>query len=264
MSWEKNHFKEICLWRFGSEENVRKMPKLAAIGLGGSASRIAKYLKQITRLGPSFLGTYEGEQIGILACGMGVAEIEATMRAISKSPIEYLIAIGWVGAIDSKICIGDLIVPTIALRGENTTDYYLPKGINVPADETINQKLEKNLIKERIRYFRGLIFTTPAQCKETHQFVRTLKDNDIIGVEMECSVLFTLAKLQGKKASALLVVSDNLSTAETHALDNNLEKKEKEAFDIAVRVALETLVEIGGNVSSTQTNATIANFIIQD
>jgi len=242
MSWEENYLKEVYGWRFGGAKNINKLPQKAIIGLGGSASKIASFLKNKINLGPSFIGTYKGEKIGVLACGMGAAEIETTMGAISKLPIKNLVAIGWVGAIDPKIKVGDLILPTIALRGENTTDYYLPRGINLPSDKALNCKLEQNLIKEKARYFKGGVFTTPAPFKETPKFIKTLQENKIIGVEMECSVLFTLSKLQGKRASALLVVSDNPSTSHTHALNDDLEKKEEKGFERAVKVILETML----------------------
>lgn len=243
MSWEKNYLNEVYGWRFGGKKNISKIPQRAIIGLGGSASKIASFLKNKIKLGPSFVGTYKGEKIAVLACGMGAAEIETTMGAISKLPIEYLIAIGWVGAIDPKIKIGDLILPTIALRGENTTDYYLPRGINISPNKTLNYKLEQNLIRKKIKYFKGRVFTTPAPFKETPQFINILQENKIIGVEMECSVLFTLSKLQRKRASALLVVSDNPSTFDTHALNNNLEKKEEKGFERAVNIVLESMIE---------------------
>jgi len=242
MSWEENYLKEVYGWRFGGEKNIGKIPQKAIIGLGGSAPKIASFLKNVIKLGQSFVGTYKGEKIAVLACGMGAAEIETTMGAISKLSIKHLVAIGWVGAIDPKIKVGDLILPTIALRGENTTDYYLPKGINIPADKIINDKLEKQLIKKKAKYFKGRVFTTPAPFRETTEFIKTLQNNNIIGVDMECSVLFTLAKLQGKRASALLVVSDNPATSDTHAISANLKKEEEKGFEKAVNGVLESML----------------------
>lgn len=69
-------------------------------------------------------------------------------------------------------------------------------------------------------------------------------DHNIIGIEMECSVVFTLAHLQKKLAGALLVVSDNPTTSDSHAVDENLEEKEEKGFKTAIKIALEVLVNL--------------------
>ena len=65
-----------------------------------------------------------------------------------------------------------------------------------------------------------------------------LADHGVLAIEMEASALYTIAAKHGKKALAILTISDHILTGE----ETTAEEREK-TFDDMMIIALETAVE---------------------
>jgi purine-nucleoside phosphorylase len=61
---------------------------------------------------------------------------------------------------------------------------------------------------------KGMVWTTDALLKETKEIVNDVINKGAIAVDMITSAFLTIANVYKKKATALLVVSDNLITGE--------------------------------------------------
>ncbi|RLE57599.1 MAG: nucleoside phosphorylase, partial [Thermoprotei archaeon] len=88
------------------------------------------------------------------------------------------------------------------------------------------------------RVFRGLVASSDAFHAE-EEYSRRWRKLNIIGVEMECATLFTLARLRGFRAAAVLMVIDNLEDGTAMKLDEIRDFEEK-----ALKTALKALTEI--------------------
>ena len=66
--------------------------------------------------------------------------------------------------------------------------------------------------EKEIVFQEGCIFTTDAVFRETKDLVQNYQKKEVLGVEMELSALFTIGNFRGVPISAILVVSDELST----------------------------------------------------
>ncbi|MFO7751047.1 MAG: purine-nucleoside phosphorylase, partial [Desulfobacteraceae bacterium] len=62
----------------------------------------------------------------------------------------------------------------------------------------------------------GRIWTTDGIYRETEKKINFFRQKGAIGVEMECSALFSAARYRKQKIAALLVVSDELSASSWH------------------------------------------------
>jgi uridine phosphorylase len=121
--------------------------------------------------------------------------------------------LGWCGSISEKIKIGDIIVVTSAIIDEGTSRHYKDNEtrISFPSASMLTT-LNNALTQNQADYHNGAIWSTDAIYRETCEKVKYFQRQDAIGVEMEISALFTVAKFRGVDLAAMAVVSDELSS----------------------------------------------------
>jgi uridine phosphorylase len=121
--------------------------------------------------------------------------------------------LGWCGSISEKIKIGDIIVATSAIIDEGTSRHYKDNEtrISFPSASMLTT-LNNALTQNQADYHNGAIWSTDAIYRETCEKVKYFQRQDAIGVEMEISALFTVAKFRGVDLAAMAVVSDELSS----------------------------------------------------
>ena len=127
--------------------------------------------------------------------------------------VRKILFLGWCGSISAKAKIGDIIVPTSAIIDEGTSGHYKEDGnrISFPS-ELMVAKLRARLDKKCFKYHHGPVWSTDAIYRETRAKVEYYQRRDVIGVEMEISALFTVAKFRNVDLGAMVVVSDELAS----------------------------------------------------
>jgi uridine phosphorylase len=127
--------------------------------------------------------------------------------------VTRIVFMGWCGAISKDVHIGDMIVPNGALVDEGTSLHYLRKSMDiVPPSDLILQKTRQTLESARMTYHEGLVWTTDAVFRETREAVLSFQEKGLLAVEMELSALLSVGMFHDVNVSALLVVSDELSS----------------------------------------------------
>jgi uridine phosphorylase len=245
-SWEDIILEEAISW-FCSREDLQKITKFVIIGLGINVKPILKYLSDIKEIGQQridrkfHIGYYKGIPISVIYQRGGAPQTEFIVRVLAESPARTLIGIGACGGLQERVEIGDIIIPTAAVRGEGTTGYYAPKEIPAIPDFHIVEAFANIARKEKARYHLGPVWTTSASIKETEQLIEECNRLGILGIDMETSALFLLSSLHGLKSAAILAVSDHPLRKQTHHEHPEFTKKWKEAWDKAVKIILEAI-----------------------
>lgn len=147
--------------------------------------------------------------ITIINFGMG-SPLAATMMdlltAISPKAVLFL---GKCGGLKKKNQLGDLILPIAAIRGEGTSNDYLPA--EVPALPAFAlQKAISTTIRDHSRdYWTGTCYTTNRRVWEHDKaFKKYLKTLRAMAVDMETATIFTTGFANKIPTGALLLVSD--------------------------------------------------------
>jgi purine-nucleoside phosphorylase len=120
--------------------------------------------------------------------------------------------LGCCGSLQENIRIGDMIIPEKAIRDEGTSFHYAEENFVPKAGRKIIGLVSKACKEEGIPYKKGKVWTTDAPYRETAEKVRKLQKENILGVDMELSALFTVAHLKRIELGGLLIVSDELSS----------------------------------------------------
>ena len=125
--------------------------------------------------------------------------------------VRKILFLGWCGSISAKAKIGDIIVPTSAIIDEGTSGHYKEDDnrISFPS-ELMVANLRAALDQKCFNYHHGPVWSTDAIYRETRAKVEKYQRQNVIGVEMEISALFTVAKFRKVDMGAMVVVSDEL------------------------------------------------------
>jgi purine-nucleoside phosphorylase len=121
--------------------------------------------------------------------------------------------VGWCGAIQADIEVGDLIWATAAHIDEGTSPSYGQpwQGRVAIAAPALGQRVKGVARREDLYLRRGAVWTTDAVFRETPAKVRGFQQAGVLAVEMEVSALYSAAAFHGCACLALLTVSDLLA-----------------------------------------------------
>ncbi len=156
-------------------------------------------------------GEYKGKRVTVGHGGMYAPDAALITELLCVGGVEYLIRLGSCGAMTKEIGIGDYVIAKGAIRGDGVTRYYVDDDFVPYADKTLTTKLAETCKKHT---HLGMIWTTDAILRETKEIVNDAIAKGAIAVDMVTSPFLTIAQLYGKRACALLVVTDNLITGE--------------------------------------------------
>jgi uridine phosphorylase len=142
---------------------------------------------------------------------MGAPYAVMILETLAAWGAKQVIFLGWCGAISATVSIGDILVPTLAWIDEGTSQAYSPNPIASPSD-VMTCGIKSALRSSALPFHEGAIWTTDAIFRETPDKVTHFQNKGALAVEMELSALFTVSAFLGVAFSAILVVSDDLSS----------------------------------------------------
>jgi AMP nucleosidase len=147
--------------------------------------------------------------ITIINFGMGSSVAATIMDLLSAINPKAVVFLGKCGGLKKKNKVGDLILPIAAIRGEGTSNDYLPA--EVPALPAFAlQKAISTTIRDFGRdYWTGTCYTTNRRVWEHDKdFKKYLKELRAMSIDMETATIFTTGFANKIPTGALLLVSD--------------------------------------------------------
>lgn len=169
-----------------------------------------------------YTGTYKGVKVSVMASGMGMPAIGIYSHELFNGyGVENIIRVGSAGAIQEHIHLYDLVIAQGACTDSNfAAQFHLP-GTFAPIASW-------ELLKEAVRaaeengavYHVGnvnssdVFYGDHALVPEGLDSLYGLKKMGVMALEMEAAGLYMNAARAGKKALALLTISDNPFTGE--------------------------------------------------
>jgi AMP nucleosidase len=154
------------------------------------------------------------ENITILSFGMGSAMAATTMDLLSAVAPKAVLFLGKCGGL-KKTKIGDFVLPIAAIRGEGTSNEYMPPEVPSLPSFRLQRAVSEAIIKHGRDYFTGTVFTTNRRVWEHDESVKDyLRKIRAVAIDMETATIFLVGFANGISKGALLLVSDNPMTPE--------------------------------------------------
>ncbi|MGM9760151.1 MAG: AMP nucleosidase [Parabacteroides sp.] len=147
--------------------------------------------------------------ITIINFGMGSANAATIMDLLSAIHPADVLFLGKCGGLKSANQLGDYLLPIAAIRGEGTSDEYLPP--EVPALPAFSMlRAISSAIRDAGRdYWTGTVYTTNRRVWEyDNDFKTYLSATHASGIDMETATLFTAGFANEIPTGALLMISD--------------------------------------------------------
>jgi len=155
------------------------------------------------------------EKITMINFGMGSANAATVMDLLSAVQPKSVLFLGKCGGLKPTNSLGDYLLPIAAIRGEGTSNDYLPPEIpSLPAFSML--RAISSAIRDRGKdYWTGTVYTTNRRVWEYDQsFKDYLKTTHATGIDMETATLFTAGFANKIPTGALLMISDKPMEAE--------------------------------------------------
>lgn len=153
-----------------------------------------------------------GDDVGVTGdFGVGAPAAALRVEELAACGVEQFLIVGWAGALDPDLALGDLVVCDRALRDDGVSHHYLPAdGDTVPASPDLVATVADELDDRDEAYRVGPSWTTGAVYRETPTEVAAFRERGVLTVEMEAAAVFAVAEFRGLAAGAAFVVSDRL------------------------------------------------------
>lgn len=186
--------------------------------------------------------------ITIINFGMGSPVAATIMDLLTAIKPKAVIFLGKCGGLKKKNSVGDLILPIAAIRGEGTSNDYLPA--EVPALPAFAlQKAISTTIRDFGRdYWTGTCYTTNRRVWEhDKEFKKYLKELRAMAVDMETATIFTTGFANKIPTGALLLVSDQPMIPEGVKTSESDSAVTAQYVETHLRVGIESLKQLINN-----------------
>ena len=153
--------------------------------------------------------TATANDITIVNFGMGSAMAATVMDLLSAIMPKAVLFLGKCGGL-KKTQIGDFVLPIAAIRGEGTSDDYMPKEIPALPSFRLQRTVSSSIAKHEMDYWTGTVYTTNRRIWEhDDKFKKYLRKIRSIAIDMETATIFIVGFANSIPHGALLLVSDN-------------------------------------------------------
>lgn len=167
--------------------------------------------------------------ITMINFGMGSANAATIMDLLSAKKPKAVLFLGKCGGLKKKNKLGDFILPIAAVRGEGTSNDYLPPEVPALPAFSLQRAVSSKIRDNGLDYWTGTIYTTNRRVWEyDEEFKRKLRETRVMGIDMETATIFITGFANFIPSGALLLVTDQPMIPEgvkTEKTDNLVTRK---------------------------------------
>jgi uridine phosphorylase len=160
------------------------------------------------------VGALRGVPISVLYAFIGSPAAATMLEELIALGVRSVVEVGLCGSIAPRAKVGDIIVANMAFVDEGTSSHYFKNPRRFSASPGLVNALEGAMRKRRVRCVLGGVWTTDAPYRETRSKLLRFRRQGALGVNMESSALFALAKYRGIEMASVQVVSDTVGEIE--------------------------------------------------
>lgn len=147
--------------------------------------------------------------ITIINFGMGSPNAATIMDLLSAIETKAVLFLGKCGGLKKKNKLGDLILPIAAIRGEGTSNDYLPPEVPALPAFMLQKAVSDAVTKSGQTYWSGTVLTTNKRVWEyDERFKKYLRKTRAMAIDMESATIFLVGFANEISTGALLLVSD--------------------------------------------------------
>lgn len=186
------------------------------------------------------------DDLTIINFGIGSPNAATVMDLLTAYHPEAVLFLGKCGGLKKSTEIGNFILPIGAIRGDGTSDDYLPALVPALPSFKLHKFVSQKLVERNLDYRTGVVYTTNRRVWEHDEaFKAKLQEYTPIAIDMEVATLFIVGHKNEIARGALLLVSDlpmSEQGIKTQVSDAKVDSKWSE---VHLEIGIESLTEIG-------------------
>jgi AMP nucleosidase len=164
---------------------------------------------------------------------------------VARQP-KGVLFLGKCGGLKASTEIGHFILPIAAIRGEGTSDDYMPREVPALPSFKLHKFVSDKLVNHGHDYRTGVIYTTNRRVWEwDNEFKQYLSKLSAIGIDMETATIFIVGHVNEISRGALLLVSDMPLIPDGIKTDEMDKEVTNKFLDLHLQIGVEAMTEIG-------------------
>ncbi len=185
-----------------------------------------------------YTGTYHGKRVSVMGGGMGMPSIGIySYELYHFYDVDNIIRIGSAGGIAESIKLRDIVIGMGASTNSNFAAQYQLPGTYAPiADFELMRKAVEAAEKMNIKTVVGNVLSSDTFYDDNKDANSLWRKMNILCVEMEAAALYMNAARAGKKALAILTISDHVFTGESLSAEDR-QLTFRDMMEIALEIA---------------------------
>lgn len=187
-----------------------------------------------------YTGYYKGERISVQGTGMGMPSAGIYIEELLQEyGVKKLIRVGSAGSLQKDVVLRDVVLAMSASTNSALNRERFEGSNYAPtADFELFQKAVKIAEYGNIRYHAGNVFSSDIFYADHKEYYNVWASYNVLCVEMEVAVLYTVAAKYKAQALGILTISDSLVTGELTSA-----KEREQSFGDMVEIGLKTLLD---------------------
>lgn len=182
----------------------------------------------------------------IINFGIGSPNAATIMDLLTAYHPAAVLFLGKCGGLKHSTELGHFILPIGAIRGEGTSNDYLPPPVPALPSFKLHKFVSEKLVDLGLEYRTGVIYTTNRRVWEHDaQFRKQLREYTPIAIDMETATIFIVGHKNQIARGALLLVSDKPLTPEGVKTSKSDARVTRDWSDMHLSIGIESLTEIG-------------------
>ncbi len=167
----------------------------------------------------TYTGFYRGIPMTAATTGMGSPSAAIVMEELAMLGAKAVVRVGTTGGIGSEVGIGDVVVPSAAIPLDGATRAYAGSDAPQEPDSVLSGLVFVEAARRGLRCHRGDVCSSDTFYLEEERGAAAWSSRGVLSFEMECAVIFALARLRGYRAAAILTVTGMIRVGEERVND---------------------------------------------
>ena len=196
--------------------------------------------------GKTMQATTNSDGLSIINFGMGSANAATIMDLLIARQPKGILFLGKCGGLKRSTELGNFILPTAAIRGEGTSNEYMPPEVPALPSFKLHKFVSDKVVQHNLEYRTGVVYTSNRRVWEwDDNFKDYLRGLGTIGIDMETATIFIAGYANQIARGAFLLVSDLPMIPEGVKTEESDQLITENYVDLHLKIGIEAMTDIG-------------------
>ncbi len=183
--------------------------------------------------------------LSIINYGMGSPNVATIMDLLVARKPRGVLFLGKCGGLKHSADIGHFVLPIAAIRGEGTSNDYMPGEVPALPSFKMHKFISNKIIERGMDYRTGVVYTTNRRVWEwDDKFKKYLQSLSALAIDMETATFFIVGHVNEISRGALLLVSDMPLMPDGIKTSKSDKEVTRKFVDMHLQIGIDAMTEL--------------------